>query len=420
MRLPAWAALAVGGLAVFSKAQEMPQCAGDCLATHLEVSSCGPTDFDCICADETLMENVGLCTLGACTVVEALASRNITSTLCKEPIRDRSLVAPIATAVSGSIALFVILIRVWECSIQKEWGWSDMSAYVAWASSVPMNVFEFFMMANGMGKDIWTLTPEQITDVVRYTWVTQVSYIPAINLTKVAILLFFIRVFPDQKFQWICWGSIVHCILFMVSTFIAAVLACIPVEYAWSAWSGTGEGICYDNNAFWWAVSAINIATDLWILALPIRQLLSLQLGTKKKIYLILMFSVGLVITIVSIIRFEGLLTYSTSSNPTYNNVMVATYSVVECNVSVICCCMPSTLACLRRYFPQGFGSTNRTTGSKHEVKSYGNSKSPFPSNGGGIHKSVTHSVSIMPRAGDSDVVELMDVEANKQYAPQW
>lgn len=39
---------------------------------------------------------------------------------------------------------------------------------------------------------------------------------------------------------------------------------------------------------------AINIATDLWILALPIPQLLKLQLGLKKKVYLILMFSVGI------------------------------------------------------------------------------------------------------------------------------
>lgn len=41
----------------------------------------------------------------------------------------------------------------------------------------------------------------------------------------------------------------------MVLTLIAAILACIPVEDAWTAWSRVGEGACYDNNAFWWAVS---------------------------------------------------------------------------------------------------------------------------------------------------------------------
>ncbi|KAL2753850.1 hypothetical protein ACRALDRAFT_2109384, partial [Sodiomyces alcalophilus JCM 7366] len=376
-----------------------------CLVTHLDESLCPPADFDCICTDKTLMANIESCSLRKCTVVEGLAARNATATLCNEPVRDRGLVAPIATAVSGSIALVFIVIRMWDCSVQKEYGWADTCAFLA-----------ISVMAHGMGKDIWTLTPEQITNVVKYTWVTQVSYVPAINLTKMAILFFFLRVFPSRKFQMICLGSIIHCLLFMLSTFITAILACIPVEDAWTAWSGVGKSVCYDNNAFWWAVSAINIATDLWILALPIPQLLRLQLGTRKKIYLILMFSVGIIITVMSIIRFEGLLTYSTSLNPTYNNVMVATYSVVECNVSVICCCMPSLLAFLRRCFPQGFDSTSRTNESN--IKAYGNSKSPFPNNG--IKKSVTHSVSIMPRAGDSDVVELMDNEANKQYHSQW
>jgi hypothetical protein len=124
-------------------------------------------------------------------------------------------------------------------------------------------------------------------------------------------------------------------------------------------------------------------------------------------------------ITIVSIIRFSGLVTYSTSSNPTYNNVDVATYSVIECNVSIMCCCMPPLLSFLRRVMPAVFGSTNRSQGN-YKAGSYNVAKSPFPSNG--IQKSVTHTVSYMPQASDSDVVELMDLEKDgkqDQYQ-QW
>lgn len=101
-------------------------------------------------------------------------------------------------------------------------------------------------------------SPSLTWNIIQYTWVTQVSYIPAINLTKIAIICFFIRVFPNKTFRHICYGTIVHCFLFMVSTTITAILACVPVAYAWSAWSGTGEGVCYDNNAFWWAHSVRN------------------------------------------------------------------------------------------------------------------------------------------------------------------
>ncbi|KAK1765112.1 hypothetical protein QBC33DRAFT_545771 [Phialemonium atrogriseum] len=415
MRLILWAVFAITGLAALSQAQTMPTCASDCLTTHLKESSCDPTDFECICADQTLMGDVEICSMGTCTVVEGLAARNATATLCKEPVRDRSLVAPIATAVSAAIALAFVLMRMYECYVRKEYQWTDLCAVLAMVSSVPMDAFEFFMMADGFGKDIWTLTPEQITNVVKYTWITQVTYIPAIILTKVAIICFFMRVFPGRGTQMLCIGTIVHCMLFMVTTTITAILACVPVQYARSNWAGTGEGVCYHNTAFWWAHSAINITTDLWILALPVPQLLKLQLGKKKKVYLILMISVGIIITVVSVVRFSGLVTYSATSNPTYNNVMVATYSVIECNVSIMCCCMPCLPAFLRRVFPDMFGSTDQ---SDYKAGSYNVVKSPFQSNAfpsNTIQKSVTHSVSYMPRAGDSDVVELMDIEEKKQ-----
>jgi hypothetical protein len=121
------------------------------------------------------------------------------------------------------------------------------------------------VMAEGMGKDIWTLSPTQITNVVKvrsaflayyqhypdentqYTWVTQVFYIPAIILTKMAIVLFYLKVFPGTGFRQLCLGTLVWCMLFMVSTMITEILSCIPVPFAWSRWSGVGTGLCYDN-----------------------------------------------------------------------------------------------------------------------------------------------------------------------------
>ena len=57
-----------------ASAQEMPECAADCLVAGLEDSSCGPTDFECICADTVLMGAVETCSMGTCTVLEGLGS----------------------------------------------------------------------------------------------------------------------------------------------------------------------------------------------------------------------------------------------------------------------------------------------------------------------------------------------------------
>lgn len=46
----------------------------DCLTEGLEDSKCEATDFECICADETLMASVEECALGTCTVIEGLGA----------------------------------------------------------------------------------------------------------------------------------------------------------------------------------------------------------------------------------------------------------------------------------------------------------------------------------------------------------
>ncbi|KAL4778357.1 hypothetical protein BJX76DRAFT_362799 [Aspergillus varians] len=405
MRLTTWLALAIAPLGAI--AQEMPSCASTCFDTYVADTSCQATDYDCLCADQKFLKTFGSCTIGACTVIEALEARNVTSTICHEPIRDRSLIAPIATAVTGAVALGFILVRVYDCIARSEFTWADLCAVLAMTSSIPMDVFEFMMMKSGMGKDVWTLTPAQITNSVKYTWVTQVFYIPAIVLTKVAILFFFMQIFPDRQFRVLCQVTMVHCFLFMVSTTVAAILSCVPVHAAWTQWTKSGEGQCYDNRSFWWAHSGINIATDLWILLMPIPMLLKLQLKTTKKVYLVLMFSAGIIITAMSGIRFSGLAVYSTRTNSTYKNVMFATYSVIECNVSIMCCCMPALLSCLRRSFPSFFNSSSMNY-----------NKAPFPPNA--IQMNVTRTITYTPRAAFDDVVELVDKIDEKPKTSNW
>lgn len=82
---------------------------------------------------------------------------------------------------------------------------------------------------------------------------------------------------------------------------------------------------------------------------------------------------------------------------------------------------MPQLLSYLRHVMPSIFDST---APSDYKAGSYrlggcggksgGSKSSPFPSTRG-IQKTVTHTVSYLPNANDSDAVELIDVEKNKQ-----
>jgi hypothetical protein len=112
--------------------------------------------------------------------------------------------------------------------------------------------------------------------------------------TKIAMLLLYLKVFPDQTFRRVCLVMVGVCLAYIPATALATFLNCIPVSYNWTAWTGETEGRCFSFNTFAWAQSTINIVLDLTIILLPIPQLWKLNMGRKKRIQIVLMFSVGL------------------------------------------------------------------------------------------------------------------------------
>ncbi|KAK8060685.1 hypothetical protein PG996_010615 [Apiospora saccharicola] len=349
--------------------QPMPLCASKCLETHLKQSSCLATDFACICADQQLQADVGICTLGSCTLVESLAAMNVTKTLCKEPIRDNSTTTPVVPAISAALALLFVGIRVLNNHIRGSLNIADWCAVLALASSIPMDISEYYMVANGFGKDIWTLDQPRINNVVLWTWISEITYVPAIGLTKICILFFYLRVFPSRGFRYACFGTIAFVVAFSIATLVTTIFSCSPVDFVYKGWAGDSKGTCININAFWFSQATINITTDLWIMMLPITQIKKLDLERKKKIFLCIMFCVGLLVTVFSIIRFTGLVSYSSTTNPTYNNVGAATWSVLECNVGIVCCCMPYVRSFLNRVFPNCFGGTFFSSAGKRGQK---------------------------------------------------
>jgi hypothetical protein len=71
-------------------------------------------------------------------------------------------------------------------------------------------------------------------------------------------------------------------------------------------------------------------------------------------------------VTVVSILRLQSLLQFANSTNLTWDNLAVTTWSTVEINVGIICACMPSLRVLLVRIFPKILGSTRNTSANKY------------------------------------------------------
>ncbi|KAI0205262.1 50S ribosomal protein L36e [Astrocystis sublimbata] len=397
--------IAVACLSSLSQAQSMPVCASDCLGVSLAKSACDPTDASCICSDTVLLSTVEACVLANCTVIEGLAAKNGTETLCGGEIRDITATTPIITAVSGILAIVAVVLRVMDAVPSRSMQPADWCAIMALVIGIPLAVLEFIMSTLGFGKDIWTLAPDQITRIVQFTWVTEWLYFILLTLTKTSLLFFYLRVFPSSGFQKVCYMTMGVVIASGTAFIFATLFYCTPISYIWTGWSRATEGQCVNFNALAWSHAVISIVQDLWIIGLPIPALLKLHLGRRKKINLIIMFSVGLAITIVSVVRLTSLVQFATTTNPTYDSVATAYWSVLEAYVSIICCCLPAVRSLLRTMAPSCFGSSNDS----HPQSSYKLSRTPM-NNSRAISKTIEHKISYTPRSHDeSDDIELVE-----------
>ncbi|CAD0107017.1 unnamed protein product, partial [Aureobasidium uvarum] len=168
-----------------------------------------------------------------------------------------------------------------------------------------------------MGKDMWFVSFDHITKILE----VQLLYLTAIGLTKISMLLFYLRIFPDWKLRRAIYGMMGVCLLYIVVFVTVTALQCIPVNQAWLKWDGEHKGKCLNLNADGWASASLNIILDLIVIALPMKQLTSLKMSWVRKLGVVAMFL---------------------GDNVTWDYLPVGYWSAVETHVGVMVACAPA------------------------------------------------------------------------------
>ncbi|KAK9438245.1 Peptidase cysteine/serine, trypsin-like protein [Metarhizium brunneum] len=350
---------------------KFPGCAIPCLGQSIPKSHCLMTNQTCLCTDQVFKDGLTNCVMSSCTIKEAIMVKNLTSTSCGDPFRDKSGQYAVVSKVFAIIsAMFVIQRFAYKFWAKLEYGLDDWFVLLTTVVGIPTTVMNVHYVApNGIGRDAWTLTYDNITNFGRYFYILEIIYIVEVSLSKLAILFFYIRIFPGRRVRRVLWGSVAFVALFGIAFTFSAIFQCTPIDHNWLKWDGIHEGRCVNINAGAWSNAAISILLDGWMLAVPLWQLKALNLDWKKKIGVGLMFGVGAFVTIVSILRLKSLVKFgSDSTNPTWDFFNVGIWSVVEINVAVICACLPTFRLVLVRLFPRILGTSQRFY-AKHGTK---------------------------------------------------
>jgi len=122
----------------------------------------------------------------------------------------------------------------------------------------------------------------------------EIFYLSALAMNKISILCFLLRVFPAKEFRRVVYVVMGLCAGYGIAFVFATVFQCSPIPYAWRQVEDPLGGRCNNINLQGWTSAVFNIALDLVVLALPLKNLYKLQMSLRKKLMIMVMFSLGI------------------------------------------------------------------------------------------------------------------------------
>ncbi|KAF2681252.1 hypothetical protein K458DRAFT_406607 [Lentithecium fluviatile CBS 122367] len=274
---------------------------------------------------------------------------------------------PRAQQTAAVLSIFAIIgtlfvgLRLWtRFFIIRAPGWEDRLLISSWIFAAATAVSIGLQIHFGLGSHSSTLSPYQNEKIAMLIYISIPTYCASLGLTKLAILMQYQRVFTTRRFQIWTWTFIAVIAAYTVATVITGVFLCTPISKFWKPQT---EGHCINTFASWFANAIINIITDLMIIILPIPVVRRLKLARKQKTLLIGVFAFGTVVCVISIVRLHSLLVMVRTTDPSYDNAPVASFSVVETWVALICACLPTLRPLLAKWFSGLSGSSANTAG---------------------------------------------------------
>lgn len=167
-------------------------------------------------------------------------------------------------------------------TLSRNAGYEDGFISLAAILTIGLAVCTCLEVDFGMGRHQSTLTPVEGTHLLKTLYASIVLYNTGLSITKLSILLQYLRLFPQRGFLIACYTTIAIVSAYCCWTFWSTIFLCIPVPAFWDPTITNAK--CLNREAVWFANAAINIFTDITITVLPLPMLGQLHVAKNVKI----------------------------------------------------------------------------------------------------------------------------------------
>ncbi|KAI4085851.1 MAG: hypothetical protein LQ348_007451 [Seirophora lacunosa] len=165
----------------------------------------------------------------------------------KQNSNVRGMTISSISLVTFTVAANLVFLRMYVRIRRHKTGWDDYTICIALALSLLGTVANVYQVANGTGRHIETLTPEQLSEFIKWTFVEGVAFVISTCFVKLSVCTFILRLIDKTRrimhyFVYVLMGFLIVSTLGLV---IALLAQCRPLKALYVL---DLKGKCYSKN----------------------------------------------------------------------------------------------------------------------------------------------------------------------------
>ncbi|KAI9852696.1 MAG: hypothetical protein M1838_005891 [Thelocarpon superellum] len=191
------------------------------------------------------------------------------------------------------------------------------------------------MVMDGLGRHLNTLSPESATAYQQSGYAAELLFVPVLALAKLSLIIYLFQLTPQRTYhkanRVVMWTVVVWGV---ISFFVVAFQCKAP-----QTWAIIGRQ-CFDQTAFWGWFGALDMVTEIAIVALPTVIVSQLQMDRGRKIVVIGAFASRLAMLPIIVLRLVYIGRAAYSPDHTFDDFNAAIVTQVDMNMSIFVSCI--------------------------------------------------------------------------------
>ncbi|KAI8957757.1 hypothetical protein F5Y11DRAFT_363423 [Daldinia sp. FL1419] len=246
--------------------------------------------------------------------------------------------------VTTCLSLIFLGLRLWSRHILRTpLAHNDyMTIVVFFLTAALVSLCIAASFAGGFGyqlEEIAMTDPHSFKHFLQLFVTAEILWAVANTGVKFSILSLYTTLFPNPKFIHVCYATMAFTVVFMLGSLMGTFFCCEPIQYAWD--KSIPGGKCVGQRIAGFVSGVTNLAIDVFVVLLPMPMLYRLHMSLGSKLAIAVMFGVGAIIWVVSLLRVLWIFKDNTIYGQ-YATPLGVIYSILEPTLGIMNACVPT------------------------------------------------------------------------------